>query len=85
VLDHFIVAGGTTTSFAYLRLASPQLALSRVAARVKQGGHDVARSDVLRRYDRGWTNFLEVYRPLADDWAIYDNSGLTAKLLERGP
>jgi len=61
-------ARGYLVSIAYLRLASPQLALSRVAGRVKQGGHNVARSDVLRRYKRGWTNFLEVYRPLADDW-----------------
>jgi predicted ABC-type ATPase len=68
----------------YLRLASPQLALSRVAARVKQGGHDVARSDVLRRYKRGWINFLEVYRPLADHWVIYENSEAPPKLLERG-
>jgi len=78
-------ARGYSVSIAYLRLASPQLALSRVATRVKQGGHNVARSDVLRRYKRGWTNFLEVYRPLADDWAIYDNSAASPQLLERGP
>ena len=76
---------GYSVEIPYLRLASPQLALSRVAARVRQGGHSVARSDVLRRYKRGWSNFLEVYRPLADHWTIYDNSGLTAKLLDRGP
>ena len=34
---------------------------------------------------RGWANFLEVYRPLADHWAIYDNSESTPQLLERGP
>jgi predicted ABC-type ATPase len=76
---------GYIISIAYLRLASPQLALSRVAARVRQGGHDVASSDVLRRYKRGWTNFLEVYRPLADHWTIYDNSGESPKWLEQGP
>jgi predicted ABC-type ATPase len=78
-------AKGYSIEIAYLRLASPQLALSRVAARVKQGGHNVARSDVLRRYKRGWANFLEVYRPLADHWTIYDNSDSPPKLLERGP
>jgi predicted ABC-type ATPase len=76
---------GYLVSIAYLRLASPQLALSRVAARVKQGGHNVARSDVLRRYERGWTNFIEVYRPLADDWTIYDNSDASPRLVERSP
>lgn len=78
-------AQGYSIEIAYLRLASPQLALSRVAARVKQGGHDVARSDVLRRYKRGWSNFLDVYRPLADDWTLYDNSGPSPKWLEHGP
>jgi predicted ABC-type ATPase len=78
-------AKGYSIEIAYIRLPSPQLALSRVAARVKQGGHAVARSDVLRRYKRGWANFLEVYRPLADHWAIYDNSETTPQLQERGP
>jgi len=76
---------GYSIDIAYLRLLSPQLALSRVAARVRQGGHDVARSDVLLRYKRGWANFPEVYQPLADHWTVYDNSGTTPKLLERGP
>jgi predicted ABC-type ATPase len=76
-------ARGYTVSIAYLQLASPQLALSRVAARVIQGGHNVARSDVLRRYKRSWANFLEVYRPLADDWVIHDNSAALPQLLDR--
>ncbi len=50
----------------YLPLVAPRLALSRVAARVKQGGHNVPRADVVRRFKRGWANFLDAYRPLAD-------------------
>jgi predicted ABC-type ATPase len=76
-------AKGYSIEIAYLRLASPKLALSRVASRVKQGGHNVSRVDVLRRYQRGWTNFLEVYRPLADDWTLYDNSGPSPKWQEQ--
>jgi predicted ABC-type ATPase len=69
----------------YLRVSSPQLALRRIAARVRQGGHDVPRVDVLRRFDRGWENFLRVYRPLADIWTVYDNSGASPQLVERSP
>jgi predicted ABC-type ATPase len=76
---------GYLIEIAYLRLASPQLALSRVAARVRQGGHDVPVADVLRRFKRGWTNFLSVYKPLADGWTVYENSGSKPILLERGP
>ena len=66
----------------FLRLASPQLALRRIAARVKQGGHHVPRADVLRRFRRGWNNFDSHYKPLADAWAVYDNSGDAPRLLE---
>jgi predicted ABC-type ATPase len=67
----------------YLRLATPQLALRRIAARVKQGGHDVPRADVLRRFDRGWKNFVTAYRLQADAWTVYDNSGDSPKRLEQ--
>lgn len=69
----------------YLRLASPRLALRRIAARVQQGGHDVPKADVLRRFSRSWQNFQTRYRPLADAWAVYDNSGRPPKLIESGP
>jgi predicted ABC-type ATPase len=62
---------GYRVEIVHLRLKSTLLALRRVAARVRQGGHDVPRNDVIRRYARGWQNFQTVYRPLADSWAIY--------------
>ena len=69
----------------FLRLPSPQLALRRIAARVRQGGHHVPRADVLRRFERGWINFSRHYRPLADRWEVHDNSQQTPRLLEIGP
>jgi predicted ABC-type ATPase len=69
----------------YLRLRSVQLALRRIAARVRQGGHDVPRADVVRRFSRGWGNFQRIYQPLADSWAVYDNSGRAPRLLEKSP
>ena len=78
-------AAGYRIEIVYLRLTSPQLALRRIAARVKQGGHSVRRADVLRRFTRSWTNFQNVYRLLADAWTVYDNSGVNPRLLEQGP
>jgi predicted ABC-type ATPase len=75
---------GYRIEITYLRLPSPQLALRRIAARVRQGGHNVPRADVLRRFTRGWANFQKRYRPLADAWAVYDNSGKIRRLLEQG-
>ena len=68
----------------FLRLNSPVLALRRVAARVRQGGHHVPRADVLRRFTRGWQNFPK-YRTFADAWEVYDNSGVKPILQEKGP
>lgn len=78
-------AAGYRVEIIFIRLSSPALALRRIAARVKQGGHDVARADVLRRFDRSWRNFESIYQPLADAWFLYDNSGESTLLLERGP
>src|SRR3984885_15973357 len=57
-------AAGYSIEIVYIRLPSPRLALSRVAARVKQGGHKVARPDVFGRINGGWSNFFEFYRRL---------------------
>jgi predicted ABC-type ATPase len=65
---------GCRIEMVYLRLRTAQLALRRISGRVKQGGHDVPRLDVVRRFSRGWDNFQGIYRPLADSWAVYDNS-----------
>ena len=77
-------ADGYRIEILFLRLNSPALALRRVAARVRQGGHHVPRADVLRRFVRGWKNF-PAYRALADAWAVYENSGPSPVLLERNP
>ena len=54
-------AAGYRIEIVYLYLSSPQLALRRIAVRVRQGGHDVPAADVLRRFSRSWTNFQNSY------------------------
>jgi len=76
-------ATGYRIEIIFLRLASLQLAFRRITARVKQGGHNVPRADVLRRFQRGWKNFETAYKPLADVWEVYDNSGGNPILLEK--
>ena len=57
---------GYRVEMVYLKLKSSRLALRRIAARVREGGHDVPQSDVMRRFGRGWANFERVYRPPAE-------------------
>ena len=78
-------AAGYRIEIVYLRLSSPRLALRRIAARVKQGGHNVSRADVIRRFDRSWRNFQNAYCLLADGWTVYDNSHDKPRVLEHGP
>ena len=68
----------------FLRLPTPDLAISRVAERVLHGGHDILESVVVRRFSKGWFNFENVYRDLVDDWKVYDNSGRAPILLAEG-
>lgn len=68
----------------YLRLPDVETAVRRVALRVTQGGHDVPENAIRRRFVRGWTNFEEVYRPLVNTWAVYDNSEERPILLSEG-
>ena len=75
---------GYRIDIVYLKLSSSRLALRRIAARVRQGGHNVPQADVVHRFVRGWDNFQRVYRSLADSWAVYDNSGRAPQLLEKG-
>ncbi|MDA8378683.1 MAG: zeta toxin family protein [Planctomycetia bacterium] len=77
-------AAGYAVKIVFLRLPSVELALHRVKSRVMQGGHDVPAGVVRARFTAGWKNFLEIYRPLVEEWIIYDCSGDTPQPLEFG-
>lgn len=76
---------GYRVEMIFLKLNSPELAVKRVAHRVKQGGHYVPSEAVHRRYLRGWRNFELYYRPLSDVWAVFENSGSSPILEEKHP
>lgn len=59
----------------FLRLESADLAVGRVAERVRMRGHHVPGEDVRRRFDKGLRNFFTLNMPLADTWRLFDNSG----------
>lgn len=65
----------------YLRVPDVRISLQRVAARVRNGGHDVPESDLRRRFLRSWQNYLSVYRPLAHQTWTYDVGGRVPRLI----
>lgn len=68
----------------FLRLASPELAVARVRQRVREGGHNIPEPVIRRRFAGGLSNFEALYKPLIDEWALYDNSGGEPVLIEEG-
>lgn len=67
----------------YVWLDSSELAVARVAKRVASGGHDIPTDTIIRRYERGRKNFVELYSPLADRWIAYNNSNHRQKIAEK--
>lgn len=75
---------GYRISLFFLTLPSVDIAIARVAERVRQGGHRIAEPVIRRRFITGWHHFEQHYRAAVNDWAVYDNSGSTPVLLEWG-
>ncbi len=68
----------------YVYLPDAEMAVERVAARVRAGGHDIPPDVIRRRYEKGRRNFLEIYRPRADFWTILENSLPKYRVVARG-
>ena len=77
-------AAGYAVKIVFLRLPYVELAIHRVKSRVLQGGHDVPAAVIRSRFLVGWKNVLEIYRPIVDEWIIYDSSGDIPQPLEFG-
>ena len=75
---------GYRIRLAFLWIANADLAVQRVATRVREGGHDIAEPVIRRRYANGVRNLHRVYLPIAADWQVYNNSGLEPTLVAAG-
>jgi predicted ABC-type ATPase len=54
----------------FLSLPSEDIAISRVAERVVQGGHNIPEQVIRRRFKSGLENFHERYSKVVDSWAF---------------
>ena len=66
----------------YLKVPSVEFAIERVKLRVAQGGHNVPEQDIIRRFERSWINFQQIYKQLADSWIVFDTSGNQPVILD---
>jgi predicted ABC-type ATPase len=77
-------ASGYHVALFFLALPSAELAIARVAQRVRQGGHAIPEAVIRRRFAAGRANFERVYRELVDAWALYENVGGVPVLIDWG-
>jgi predicted ABC-type ATPase len=75
---------GYEIHFFFLWVPKVALAISRVKERVLRGGHDVPEVVVRRRFGRSIANFLVYYRPVADSWMLFDNTGVLPVVVASG-
>lgn len=75
---------GYQVHLVFFYLPSPQIAIRRIAHRVKNGGHHVPDDVVIRRYHRGLKNLKEIFMPIVDHWDIYRYEGNAYVLLATG-
>ena len=66
----------------FLSLPNDDVAISRVAVRVAQGGHNIPEAVTRRRFKAGLTNFHDRYSQVVDSWAFYDSYVRPPKLVD---
>jgi len=69
-------AQGYRIQLFFLWIPTIEIALMRIADRVRRGGHGIPEKVVRRRFHKGLQHLLTLYRPLLDTWRLFNNSGM---------
>jgi predicted ABC-type ATPase len=67
-----------------LQVPSVATTIQRVSLRVNLGGHNIALADQLRRFDRSYRNFHELYMEVCHEWTLYDAEQDPPRVTQRG-
>ena len=73
---------GFKISIIYLFLETNTENIYRVKNRVLNGGHNVPKEDIIRRYYRSRKLFENNYKALADEWMLFFNGDDNFELVE---
>lgn len=83
-LVHKAQAKGYRVHLIYFWLETPELAMQRVAERVRNGGHNIPIEVIQRRYVAGIRNLFNKFMSEVDLWMIYDNSRTPRTFVAKG-
>lgn len=68
----------------FLWLSSPEMAVERVAQRVREGGHNIPEDVVQRRYHAGLSNLFNIFMDQVDYWLLMNNSKTPRSIVAEG-
>lgn len=74
---------GYSVKLWFIALSSPELAISRVAERVAQGGHNIPEEVIRRRYIAGLKN-LPKYQKVVKSWVLLDGDKTPPEQTDQG-
>jgi len=72
---------GYTVTLLFFWLQTIELAKGRVATRVLEGGHNIPKEVIERRYINGIKNLFSIYLSIVDEVMIFDNSHIKSNLI----
>lgn len=75
---------GYYVAIVLLQVVSRDVTSTRIEQRVKEGGHNIPEVDQVRRFDRCYTNFYEIYQGTCHEWTIYDARSQRARKIQSG-
>jgi predicted ABC-type ATPase len=75
---------GYKVKLLFIWLDSSYTAVQRVADRVAEGGHDIPKDVIERRYFRGIFNLINLYIPVCDSWIVVNNKNVVPEIIAKG-
>lgn len=78
------IKNGYQVKLLFFWLPTVEMAVNRVKIRVSEGGHNIPKNVIVRRYYRGIENLFKIYIPLCNEWAVFDNSDGEPLLIAKG-
>ena len=75
---------GYRVTLLFFSLNSKEVAIKRVKNRVDEGGHDIPKKVIERRFDKGLRNLINRYIPIVDSWVLIDNSNEDFEFIANG-
>ena len=57
----------------YSYLDGPLMCENRIKIRVLNGGHNIPKEDIIRRFHRSKENFWKLYKDIVDEWNLFYN------------